>query len=340
MSTNSKIEWTDATWNPVTGCSWASPGCDNCYAATMTRRLAAMGQTKYAQLTTAKHFNGRIATHESELQKPLRWRKPRRVFVNSMSDLFHPRVPFEFVNQVFVMMALAHKHIFQLLTKRPERMKMYFDDHCCEVESEIAKIERKGGHRGWLAGRWMRRDPIETWPLPNVQLGTSVEDQQLADERIPRLLACPATVRFLSCEPLLGPMNLFCRYKAGARANVLKLSDIAPCQAARDDRALHWIIAGGESGPGARPMHPDWVRSIRDQCTAASVPFFFKQWGEFREVEHEAARDGDLGIANNGSTSDWSDDYHPSTAIVRRVGKKRAGRLLDGREWNEFPEVA
>ncbi|MFN3242151.1 MAG: DUF5131 family protein [Planctomycetota bacterium] len=230
----STIEWTNATWNPVTGCTKTSPGCKHCYAERMARRLQAMGQANYArgfQLTLQEHM----------LDIPLRWRKPRLVFVNSMSDLFHKDVPTSFIQRVFRTMEQAPQHTFQVLTKRADRLR------------EVA--------------------PQLPWP-ENVWMGVSVENADYLD-RIDDLRTVPANVRFLSLEPLLGP-----------------LTEI-------DLTGIGWAIVGGESGPGARAMDPEWVRDLRDACAVGGVPFFFKQWGG--------------------------------------TNKKKAGRLLDGRIWDEMP---
>ncbi len=237
MAQRSSIEWTEATWNPVTGCTKISPGCAHCYAERMAKRLKAMGQPNYV--------NGfRLTVHEPALDIPLVWRKPRTVFVNSMSDLFHKDVPLSFIRKVFEVMRRADWHTFQVLTKRSERLAA-------------------------LAGRL-------PWP-PNVWLGVTVEEAECRF-RISDLRQVPAVVRFLSLEPLLSP-----------------LPDL-------DLSGIDWVIAGGESGPGARPMRPEWVRGIRDRCVAAGVPFFFKQWGGVR--------------------------------------KKKAGRTLDGRTWDCMPTTA
>lgn len=234
MGDKSGIEWTDATWNPVTGCTAISAGCDHCYAETLALRLQRMGVTKYR--------NGfDVTLHPTALNHPLRWREPRRIFVNSMSDLFHARVPKAFVAQVWEVMARCPQHTFQVLTKRPERM-----------------------------ARWTAEHPAP----PNVWLGTSVEDRRVI-YRINRLRECQAAVRFLSLEPLIGPLEALPLY------------------------GIHWVIVGGESGRDFRPIKPEWVRDIRDQCQGTDVAFFFKQWG--------------------GLTP------------------KSGGRLLDGRTWNEFP---
>lgn len=319
MGTN--IEWTDATWNPVSGCTRASEGCDNCYAVVMTKRLEAMGNQKYAGLVNIgkNHFNGVVKTHDDALHIPLRWRKPRRIFVNSMSDLFHKDVPFAFIDKVFAIMALCPQHTFQILTKRPERMAEYFNEGAFElghnsVLGEIEELIEDTDYRLYeflydnaYAAGYLRAygisdtgeygTQIDRWPLPNVWLGTSVENaEQLW--RIDELRSVPAAVRFLSIEPLIGDLG------------TVNLDGI------------DWVIGGGESGPNARPMKPAWARSLRDQCVAAGVPFFFKQWGEWAPAfSAPAIRAGNY-------------DY------IKRVGKKRAGRILDGREWNEFPQVA
>jgi protein gp37 len=262
LSDRTGIEWTSATWNPTTGCDRVSPGCDHCYALTLAKRLKAAGNRRYQQdgnlRTSGPGFA--LTLHPDKLDEPLRWHRPRSVFVDSMSDLFHREVPEAFIRRVFDVMARAPQHQFQILTKRPGRMAS-------------------------VVGR------IQPNPLPNAWLGTSIETQKWARVRIPQLLRTPAAVRFLSCEPLLGPLDLS-----------TYLTDI-------DDELppipglprVDWVIVGGESGPGARPMQPEWARSLRDQCVAAGVPFFFKQWG--------------------GRTP------------------KAGGRLLDGGTWDEFPEV-
>lgn len=300
MSAGTGIEWTEATWNPVTGCTHVSSGCDHCYAVTMTHRLETMGQARYTGLTVLngkgdRHFNGVVRCHEDALKIPLHWRKPRRIFVNSMSDLFHRDVPFEFIDRVFAVMALTPQHTYQILTKRPERMAEYLQSerpygevagkillgNRCFVElTEYTKL-------GWKHGQF-------PWPIPGVWLGTSIEDQRAADERIPHLLKCPAAVRFISAEPLLGPVDLAeislgsSEFKPAADA-AAEWRDIKTVNfklnALRGARKtgipkLDWVIVGGESGPGARPCDVKWIRSIRDQCQAAGVPCFVKQLGK------------------------------------------------------------
>jgi protein gp37 len=236
MSTYSSIEWTESTWNPLTGCTKISPGCKHCYAERMARRLQAMGQPNYA--------NGfKLTLHEHALEAPLSWKKPQVVFVNSMSDLFHRDVPTEFIQQVFSVMRRASWHTFQVLTKRSERL------------AELS--------------------PRIDWP-DNVWMGVSVETQDYTF-RIDHLRQTGARIKFLSLEPLLGPLPSL------------------------DLRDINWVIVGGESGPGARPMEEDWVLEIMAHCRKARVPFFFKQWGGFN--------------------------------------KTKAGRLLQGRTWDELPKV-
>ena len=459
MSIGTSIEWTDATWSPVTGCTRVSAGCDHCYSARMTHRLEMMGQEKYRGLTVVnpkgdRHFNGVVKTHEAVLAEPLKWKKPRRIFVNSMSDTFHREVPFEFIDRIFAVAALCPQHTFQILTKRPERTAEYLKSRSPSIfqaagDWPVMAVARKiaKGHGSNL----VNEAAVIAWPLPNLWLGTSVEDQARADERIPHLLRCPAAIHFISAEPLLGPVDFsrWIGYKpihenklsngsagvcscnrqgvrnrrsgkdlaagetrmepmeanhgmptvqtnksreqdqpriltdsndgrqgAGAggrspdclptfqRANTgrnddqsqerregrqqtreFRVGDVsraansrptcaesgadeperreecdeqAECRSGSRDQAqavsggetcehcgglrsdrqdsiknrhrppLDQIIVGGESGPGARPMHPNWARSIRNQCQSAGVPFFFKQgsqanWQNFKE---------------------------------------------------------
>jgi protein gp37 len=318
------IEWTDATWNPVTGCTKVSPGCASCY----------IERTPAFRMTGQRFERGRIPVrlHHDRLEQPLRWRKPRRVFVVSMGDLFHEDVPDGFISQVWSKMYASPKHTFQVLTKRPERMRRWLE-RCGD-----------GGRLGWMTldaeePKGYRGSGIIVgggrWPLPNVWLGVSVENQRMADERIPLLLETPAAVRFLSCEPLLGPL-WFERGQYLAPGVSASIQDVPGLRAKiRSDeirlgrRFLDWVIVGGESGPGRAerklveryppagemttlerqlyrgtgwrptPIAHQWVTAIRDQCQAAGVPFFLKQWGGPRP--------------------------------------KAGGRLLDGREWNEMP---
>lgn len=278
MSTN--ISWAQESWNPVTGCSKVSEGCRNCYAAAMAPRLAAQGIEGYTELPwTYPNAGANVHLHYDRLSKPLGWRRPRKVFVNSMSDLFHVQVPDEFIDKVFAVMALAPRHTFQVLTKRPERMSAYLEDSTAHDEWEH-RIEHVAFEI--LRERGIEDYPIIEAPLRNVWLGTSVEDQRAANERIPHLLKTPAAVRFLSCEPLLGPVNL--RGWLGLSCNNCG-SDVSMTMACvicgepptEESRNISWVIAGGESGPGYRPMDPGWARSLRDQARSAGVAFFYKQ---------------------------------------------------------------
>ncbi len=272
MSTGTGIEWTEATWNPVVGCTRVHAGCDHCYAVTMTHRLAEMGQAKYAGLTVLnpegdRHFNGVVRCVPEAMPIPLGWKKPRRVFVNSMSDLFHKSVPFEFIDKVFAVMALCPQHTFQVLTKRPERMAEYLNTGGGEGKTRdlqvIANTLLFTRPLGWE--RW-----LGVWPLPNVWLGTSPCDQPTAADSIPHLLRCPAAVRCLSCEPLIGPIDFSKEWdRPSGHGSATLLGD------------LDWVIVGGESGPNARPCDVAWIRSIIAQCKVAGVPCFVKQLGAF-----------------------------------------------------------
>jgi protein gp37 len=251
MTTRTTIEWTDVSWNPIRGCAMVSAGCTNCYAMKQAHRFSGPGQA-YAGLTKlgphGPQWRGTIRLFPGMLEDPLHWKTPRRVFVNSMSDLFHDVVPDEFIDQVFITMGEASQHTFQILTKRPQRMQAYLDKSAVAGES------------------------FPRWPLPNVWLGVSVEDQASADERIPLLLGTPAAVRWISAEPLLGPVNLdghLWMYDEEA----------APRVRGRLHPSLDWVVVGGESGPRARPCDLAWIRSIKDQCQAATVPVFIKQLG-------------------------------------------------------------
>lgn len=498
MNKPTGIEWTDATWNPIRGCSRVSEGCRNCYAETVARRFNGPGQPYEGLIARGGQWNGQVRLVPEKLDEPLRWRKPRKVFCNSMSDVFHENVPDEFIDSIFAAMALAPHHTFQVLTKRPERMFRYMTDErvafrvlvamdCLAVDFEMAGIREKWlsvpdfpgyfvsnhgnvssshgaehallslrGHpqgyrsvslrregrthehlvhrlvlrafvreprereearhrngnkadnrianlswgtkaenmqdsaRHGTAGVWMKgRTTLDAatveairerrkagallkdledeygidkrrisaiangkiykaaqlaWPLPSVWLGVSVEDQATADERIPLLLRTPAAVRWVSAEPLLGEVDITqwlwpiqpCRN--------------CPCPDPQNDRtglddccrdpdllpsALDWLVAGGESGPGARPMHPDWVRSLRDQCQAAGVPFHFKQHGEWIGVPDLRNLPGGHGPGFGLFDHCPFDLDHEAV----RIGKKRAGRELDGRTWDEYPEA-
>lgn len=333
MADKTNIEWTDASWTPIrarrrgdgkTGwhCEHITTGCEHCYAERLNNRLGTGLPFKPGHRRDIKIF-----LDEKMLLAPLRWRKPRVIFVCSMTDLFADFALDEWIDRVFAVMALAPQHTFQVLTKRAKRMREYLTPDRRDAWSRA----------GDPLGDWAPLSPQEyynqahifesvptlqgrrcisvfsRWPLPNVWLGISAERQQEADERIPHLLATPAAVRFVSAEPLLGPVDLT-NYLVGHELHGVDLSrdvgsKVGACIGWTPP--LNWVIAGGESGPRARPMHPDWARSLRDQCADAGVPFFLKQNGEYLMA-------GDA---------------------MLRVGKKAAGRLLDGREHNAMPSV-
>ena len=268
MAERSTIEWTNSTWNPVTGCDKVSPGCAHCYAETFAERWRGTPGHPFEQGFGLKLWPDR-------LDKPLRWRKPRMVFVNSMSDLFHEDIPDEFIAQVFAVMALADRHVFQVLTKRPERMRELLAEEKFEL-SVALHVDRLLGHP--------RRHPI-AWPLPNAWLGVSIENRRFV-HRADVLRETPAAVRFISAEPLLGPLVIDASQNwDGSRWSWPDLYDGAEL----DLRGIDWLIAGGESGPGHRRIDEQWVRDLRDACQATRIgderpdtAFFFKQWGGLR----------------------------------------------------------
>ncbi|WP_229685840.1 DUF5131 family protein [Longimycelium tulufanense] len=364
MSTNSRIEWTDATWNPVTGCTKVSEGCRNCY---ITRTPPFRMEHRDFDQPGPGGTTG-VRLHPERLNQPLHWRTPRRVFVNSLADLFHDEVPDEYIARVFAVMAATPQHTYQILTKRPARMRSLLVDECTCGNGHAPGVHFRSA-MDWVAtphnpdhvpGTAGKKVYYAGWPLPNVWLGVSVENQQWADIRIPALLDTPAAVRFLSCEPLLGPVDLSSWTTCGHESmsggeGPVELLGRWPrrwvcdgCAAVLDDDTgttrpgLSWVIAGGESGPGARPMHPDWVRSLRDQCQAAGVPFFFKQWGEWAPeavcaTEHGAANARYL--ERDGSTRPARWGARGSAITVQRNGKHRTGRRLDGRTHDEVPKA-
>lgn len=441
MSDGTGIEWTDATWNPIRGCSRVSEGCRNCYAESMANRYSGPG-LPYEGLAANGKWTGEVRVVETHIEDPLRWKKPRKIFVNSMSDLFHDGLRDEDIAEVFGVMALANQHIFQVLTKRPKRMSKLLNDVMFWARVEGVAQRREHERTG--------EDPSLSLavhgPLPNVWLGVSVENQASADERIPWLLGTPAAVRFLSCEPLLGPVDLtgwgndapardydsapttWKEYTwpdwvpaeqrkqiesfwseswgggprawlrdhviqqvpaTGARgiwtvrdSNWAEVNKMATVGASgrylhswnnmgriitddgrtitasggsgsgwlnrwrtRDGRyasKLHWVIAGGESGPGARPMHRQWASSLRDQCAAAGVPYFFKQNGEWLDCGPKEDLEGS-GYKPKDPAERWVNlagghGYHgEQVRLMKRVGKKAAGSLLDGAEHKSFP---
>jgi len=370
MSDGTAIEWTDATVNAINGCSVTSPGCTNCYAM----RLAGTRMKHHpsrAGLTIDSRagpvWNGTVRLHEPALLQPLRWKRQRTIFWNAHGDTFHDAVPDEWIDRMFAVMALTPQHKHLVLTKRPARMRAYLTD----AESPFHRVHYAaaadiGGKRwGWINDYAPRGSAITQynlylqvgWPLPNVWLGVSVEDQARADERIPDLLATPAAGRFLSCEPLLGPVNLdrikmFDRETEhggwetgwesclnGKRFDMWAGDDEDPMRPGWPK--IDGVIVGGESGTGARPMHPNWARSLRDQCAAAGVDFHFKQWGNFSPLLSALPVEGE-GV---GAVA-WPDGTVGGGRASQKGGagqqmycaiKKIAGRLLDGRTHDALP---
>lgn len=339
-----KIEWCDLTINPVVGCSKCSPGCDNCYA----ERIAAMRvkhpnpkiSGKYAGTVDERgKWTGMFGRGPRSFHLP---KKSQRIFLGSMTDLFHEKMPSQWLYyDIFEPIAIREQHTFMMLTKRPDRMKeviAYFEQTCLPQDY--------------------------SWPLPNLWIGVTVCNQAEADEKIPVLLSIPAAKRFVSIEPMLGPINLGFR-RAPTDRDYRGWNGDGPIDYVETTRMddLHWVICGGETGKNARPMHPAWVRSLRDQCTEANVPFFFKGWGEWM---HEPRMDNPNDKRRAYFSQGWlfakkqkeikfllpsgetfmglladkieREDY-ANAIVVKRVGKSRAGRLLDGREWNEFPKA-
>lgn len=292
-----KIEWANKTWNPVTGCTKVSEGCRNCYAERMANRLR--GRCGYP---ADDPF--RVTLHPEKLNEPLKWRKPSRIFVCSMGDLFHEDVPTEFIWRIFSVMLEAQHHTFIVLTKRSERMKM--------ILNEMVMVSGK--------------------ELPKNVIGMVTVEKQEYENRINDLLETPFRSRGVSIEPMLGPIDLHLQ-RSDRIIHVLEPSKYFPGvkHSGKFENKISWVICGGESGPNARPMHPDWVRSLREQCQAAGVPYFFKQWGEW---VHES------------QAPDILANYNPEFFFDRvnskgfaRVGKKIARDLLDGKQYHEFPEA-
>ncbi len=327
MADKTNIEWTDATWNPVLGCSVISPGCTNCYAMRLAGTRLKHTPSRAGLTTDSKAgpvWNGAVRFMPNWLTQPLHWMAPRDIFVAAHGDLFHANVDQHWQDQIFAVMALAEWHRFQVLTKRADRMLEYLSDPETPgrvLRCSINLLAAQGVTRRWTH-KWV-------WPLPHVMAGISAESQPHFNERIEplSLLSLLRWRTWLSAEPLLGLLDL---------ANGIGVLD--------------WVVAGGESGPNARPMHPDWARDIRDQCVAAKVAFFFKQWGEWAPGENCGGP-----MRRSENTAEWFDgEWHfgrmtPSESAnghyddepgLYRVGKKAAGALLDGQAWRQMPERA
>lgn len=368
MADGTAISWTDATWQVTYGCDKVSPGCDNCYAIKTTHRLAHNPNPKVSDHTQGLveitddgllDWTGVVRLLPHNLGTPSRWRKPRRIFVDSQADLFHKDVPTEYIARVFAVMATATHHIFQVLTKRHARLRTLLNDP--EFRALVEKIRFEYPHTSVFDGI--------TWPLPNVHIGVSVEDQRWADLRIPALLDTPAAVRWISAEPLLGPVDLHHTSDGRLSYWLAGRPDWTPDVATSAGRAkvrtssltigprLDWVVAGGESGARAHAAHPDWFRRLAAQCHAAGAAFQFKQWGEWGPLA--PLRDGVLdmsgghALANDGTLYGPHDLDYPHGArrgeairaghdrahltAMYRVGKHAAGRELDGVIYDEFP---
>lgn len=375
MADKTHIEWTDATWNPITGCSVVSPGCTNCYAMKLAGTRLQHHPSR-AGLTVASKsgpvWNGKVRLNREWLYQPLEWKKPRMVFVCAHGDLFHEDVPDEWILDIFTIMAIAKQHTFQVLTKRADRMREFLS----RPEDDLLEAI----YTNWYSFDGGARE-VWSWPLPNVWLGVSVEDQKRADERIPALLNTPAAIRWVSAEPLLGPVRLDrigqfvdtfadCgghpvpelpldtqdatwlnpfKGKWEAEARAPDGSSRGPLDAGllHDGGRLDWVVAGGESGKGARPMHPDWARSLRDQCAAAGIPFFFKQWGNWNQVYDRDVADPDWRrcdvVQRENPHGQWlnlkgGQGFHGERVVfVAPSSKAATGRLLDDIEHNAMP---
>lgn len=322
MADGTAIDYVDASWPVVAGCSRVSPGCTNCFAVRHSWRLAHNSnpavsrpyQGTVEQRGDRLDWTGTVRCLPERLDWPLRWRSPRRIFVCNMADLFHPAVPNEFIDDVWDVMHECQHHTFLILTKRPERMWAWYN---------------------WATGanpgdpNWMWRDNH----LSNIWLGVTCENQEQADRRIPILLQVPAAVRWVSIEPMLGPVDLSrwlepdCPACDATGIGIPQLGTGCPvCQGTGAIPTLSWVVVGGETGPGARPLHPYWVRSVRDQCVAAGVPFWFKQRGEWT-----------WDMPTGRALTSCRETMLVRGGILWRVGSRAAGALLDGREWREVP---
>lgn len=281
----SKIEWTEKTWNPITGCSKVSEGCRNCYAETMSNRLKAIGLKEYQQVINKKRFNGHINLIENKIEQPLHWKKTSKIFVNSMSDLFHKDVPLSFINKIWSIMKRTERHTYQILTKRPERA---FE---C------------------LMGNYV---------LKNVWIGVSIENQTSANLRRESFKKIPAKIKFISYEPALQKIDW------------------------SGWEFVDWMIAGGESGHHASPCHPDWIRSARDWSEKNNIPFLFKQWGQFIPSFQAGEKADDIASYKKTYGHRWVKNRieFPDGLCMVKVGKKAAGRILDGKIYNQYPGSA
>lgn len=334
MADKTKIEWSEATWNPITGCSRISPGCggpgDNggCYAELLAgTRLRNHPSREGLTKATPKgpRWTGEVRLNEDWLGQPIRWTKPRMIFVCAHGDLFHESVPDEWIDRVFAVMALCPQHTFQVLTKRASRMRDYCQNMVAGKTAIVSAADRMGRAEDAMRALTGDDGSAEVKPLPNLWLGVSAENQTYADQRLPQLEQTPAAVRWISFEPLLGEIDY----------------DLSP---------FDWAVVGGESGPRARNMHPNWARMLRDFCAEDGVPFFFKQWGEwlpweFADAPFLRSQAGHYEDAHQlpdadddpNWCQDWANDEFEAHCLFQKTGKKAAGRLLDGKLHDAFP---
>ncbi|WKL57276.1 phage Gp37/Gp68 family protein [Asticcacaulis sp. ZE23SCel15] len=352
MADKTHIQWTEATWNPITGCSVVSPGCTNCYAMKLagTRLKHHPSRAGLTREVNGNHvWTGEVRFNEQWLTQPLTWKKPRMIFVGAHTDLFHPSVPDAWLDQIFAVMALTPHHTYQILTKRPARMRAYFKRRSSGyILALTPELNRANG------GRNIIREATNNTPLTNVWLGVSVEDQARADERIPLLLQTPAALHWISAEPLLGPLSLK-GYLSTAWEGITS-SYVGTDGIERSDMTgnavpgLKWVVAGGENGP--RPSHPEWFRALRNQCAEADVPFFFKQWGSWAPLLDRDRDDPDWRadysvkyaeitgqqrwLNLKGGTGFHGERFH----VMGKVGKSAAGDLLDGVQHHNWPQVS
>lgn len=327
MSDNSKIEWTNATWNVITGCSVVSAGCKHCYAQTLagTRLRNHPSRVGLTQETAAGPvWTGEVRFNEDVLKQPLHWKRGRLIFPCAHGDLFHESVPDAWIERVYAVMAMTPQHTYQVVTKRPERMLNLYMKWSLVNGSGIADAAfamkgtiGKDGERLWPPKNWPK------WPLPNVWLGVSAEHQKAANERIHNLLRTPAPVHFVSLEPLLDSIDI------GEACAKLRWRDPDGIERCGLPRNLDWVIVGGESGTNARPMHPEWAMSLRDQCRRAGIRYFFKQWGSWVPM---------MGHAQGVETKPVKHIFPDGTIMGLAKTKKAAGRLLEGRVWDEMPD--
>lgn len=355
-----KIQWLNLpgykgeTWNPIVGCSKTSEGCDNCYAEKMAVRLAAMaiklvkpiGVGKYVKVIQGRQWDGTTFINDEDILTPLSWKKPRVVFVCSMGDLFHPSVPYEWIDKVMALAAVLPIHTFIILTKRAQRMADYFkqgkdsllkrwEDAIYEMGiSDRTDDSDVDAAACYMYNRCNSGAKVKGWgwPLSNLWLGVTAENQEMANKRVPKLVKIQAAVRFVSVEPMLGPVDLTripARYWGneyqGSEYNGIDLSALIGGSNTNNPWHLNWVICGGESGHKARPVHPDWVRNLKNQCGKAAVPFFFKQWGEWSTIYPQGNN-----LQNMGQTYQYGTSFY-------KIGRKAAGNKLDGKKWEEYP---